>query len=50
MITDTTYKFVVATLIAAQVSGQTVSLFYDGCSGGGMTGYPVVTAVVVPHA
>jgi hypothetical protein len=49
MVTDTTYKFVVATLIAAQTSGQTVALYYNGCSGGGTTGYPVITAVSVPH-
>lgn len=49
VITDTTYKFVVATLLAAQVSGQSVALFYNGCSDGGTVGYPVVTAIVVPN-
>jgi hypothetical protein len=46
---DTTYKFVIATVIAAQTSGQTVQLYYNGCSGGGTTGYPVITSVAVPH-
>jgi hypothetical protein len=49
MINDTTYKFVVATLLAAQVSGQSVALYYNGCSGGGTTGYPLVTAIAVPN-
>ena len=46
---DTTYRFVVATVMAAQSSGQTVQLFYNGCSGGGTIGYPVITSVAVPH-
>jgi hypothetical protein len=46
---DTTYRFVVATVMAAQSSGQTVQLFYDGCSGGGTIGYPIITSVAVPH-
>jgi long-subunit fatty acid transport protein len=42
---DTMYKMVIATIIAAQTSQQTVQLYYDGCSGG----YPVISSVAVPH-
>ncbi|HWZ63574.1 MAG TPA: hypothetical protein VNX02_11165 [Steroidobacteraceae bacterium] len=49
-VTDTTYKFVVATVISAQATGQTVNLYYNGCSGGGTTGYPIIFAVAVPNS
>jgi hypothetical protein len=49
LISGDTYKFVFATVMAAQTSGQTVQLYYNGCSGGGTTGYPVITSVAVPH-
>jgi hypothetical protein len=45
LISDTTYKFVVATLIAAQISGQSVALYYNGCT----SNYPNITAVSVPN-
>jgi hypothetical protein len=46
LISDTTYKFVVATALAAQTSGQTVMLYYNGC----VNGYPSITAIAVPHS
>jgi hypothetical protein len=49
IIGDTTYRLVVATVMAAQSTGQTVQLYYSGCSGGGTIGYPVITSVAVPH-
>ncbi len=49
LISGDTQKFVFATVMAAQTSGQTVQLYYNGCSGGGTTGYPVITSVAVPH-
>jgi hypothetical protein len=42
---DTTYKFVVATALAAQTTNQTVTLYYNGCVGG----YPNITGISVPH-
>jgi hypothetical protein len=49
LINDTTYKFVVAALVAAQSTGQEVTLYYNGCSGGGTSGYPVISAIAVPN-
>jgi hypothetical protein len=46
---DTAYKFVVATVMSAQSTGQAIQLYYSGCSGGGTTGYPLITSVAVPH-
>lgn len=45
VVSDTTYKFVVATLLSAQATGQTVSLYYNGC----INGYPNITVVAVPN-
>ena len=45
---DTTtpnFKELYATVMAARASGETVSLFYDGCVGL----YPRVSVVAVPH-
>jgi hypothetical protein len=39
------FKEIWATIIAAQATGSTVSLRYEGCSGS----YPLVIAVAVPH-
>ena len=49
LISGDTQKFVFATVMAAQSTGQTVQLYYSGCSGGGTIGYPVITSVAVPH-
>lgn len=39
------FKAIWAQVIAAQASGQTVSLFYDGCIGS----YPRIRAISVPN-
>jgi hypothetical protein len=45
IISDTTYKFVVESLMSAQATGQTVALYYNGC----LDGYPNITSIAVPH-
>jgi hypothetical protein len=35
-----------ATVISAQATGSTVTVYYNGCNS---SGYPLVSAVVVPH-
>lgn len=41
----THFKELYATLMAAHLSGSTVSLLYNGCAGG----YPRITSVAVPN-
>jgi len=43
--TQVNFKEIWATVIAAQATGQTVSLSYAGCSGS----YPLINAVAVPQ-
>jgi hypothetical protein len=43
--TQSNFKAIWAQVIAAQASGQTVSLFYDGCIGP----YPRIRAISVPN-
>jgi hypothetical protein len=45
-LSDTSYKFVVATLLTAQATGQSISLYYNGCT----SNYPNITAVAVPNS
>lgn len=44
--TATNFKLIVATVMAAHAAGSTVTLFYEGCSGG----YPLISTVAVPNS
>lgn len=39
------FKYIWSQVVAAQASGQTVSLFYDGCLGP----YPKIRAIAIPN-
>lgn len=43
---QTNFKELYATLMAAQATGSTISVYYNGCSGG----YPIATSIAVPKA
>lgn len=43
------FKELYATLMTAQATGSTVSLDYEGCSGGSTAEYPLVDAIAVPN-
>jgi hypothetical protein len=45
---QTRYKDMYALLLAAKAEGSTVSILYDGCSGGGTSGYPKVGGIATP--
>jgi hypothetical protein len=38
------FKELYATLVAAQLTGSTVALYYDGCQGN----YPIISSIAVP--
>lgn len=45
IVSDLNYKFVISMVLAAQASGQSVALYYNGCA----SGYPNITAVAIPN-